>query len=71
MGTNPRLMTSTVDPSLPLLAGVSTRSRSTCIPVLLGNGHRLFDVLPWAIELEVIRVLDTASAAHVRHRVLT
>jgi dihydrofolate reductase len=36
------------------------------IPVLLGRGRRLFDELP----LEIVRVIDTPEATHIRYRVL-
>jgi dihydrofolate reductase len=39
------------------------------VPVLLGQGRRLFDVLPSEIELEVVRVMDTPQATHIRYRV--
>lgn len=39
------------------------------IPVLLGRGRRLFDVLPAEIELEILRVIDTPQATHIRYRV--
>ena len=39
------------------------------IPVLLGGGRRLFDVLPSRVELEIVRVLDTPAATHIRYRV--
>lgn len=39
------------------------------IPVLLGSGRRLFDVLPSLIELDVVRVVDTPEATHIRYRV--
>jgi dihydrofolate reductase len=52
-----------------LRAGVLDEIQIHMVPVLLGNGHRLFDVLPEEIELEVIRVLDTPEATHVRYRV--
>jgi dihydrofolate reductase len=39
------------------------------IPVLLGGGRRLFDVLPSQVELEIIRVIDTPQATHIRYRV--
>jgi dihydrofolate reductase len=39
------------------------------IPVLLGAGRRLFDVLSSRIELEVVRVIDTPDATHIRYRV--
>lgn len=39
------------------------------IPVLLGRGRRLFDVLSAEIELEIVRVIDTPEATHLRYRV--
>jgi dihydrofolate reductase len=39
------------------------------IPVLLGQGRRLFDALPSEIELEIVRVIDTPEATHIRYRV--
>ena len=39
------------------------------IPVLFGGGRRLFDVLPLQIELEIVRVIDTPEATHIRYRV--
>jgi dihydrofolate reductase len=39
------------------------------IPVLLGGGRRLFDVLPSSVELEIVRVIDTPEATHIRYRV--
>jgi hypothetical protein len=39
------------------------------VPVLLGRGRRLFDVLPSRIELEIVRVIDTPEATHIRYRV--
>ena len=39
------------------------------IPVLFGDGRRLFDVLPSRVELEIVRVIDTSEATHVRYRV--
>jgi dihydrofolate reductase len=40
------------------------------IPVLLGGGVRLFDVLASRIELEVLGVIDTPEATHIRYRVV-
>jgi hypothetical protein len=37
--------------------------------VLFGRGRRLFDELPSQIELEVVRVIDTPEATHIRYRV--
>jgi dihydrofolate reductase len=39
------------------------------VPVLFGRGRRLFDVLPSRIELEIVRVIDTPEATHIRYRV--
>src|ERR1700704_6386424 len=39
------------------------------IPVLFGAGRRLFDLLPERIELEIVRVIDTPEATHIRYRV--
>jgi len=52
-----------------LEAGVLDEVQIHLIPVLLGQGRRLFDVLSTEIELEVIRVIDTAEATHIRYRV--
>ncbi len=41
------------------------------IPVLFGGGRRLFEVLPERIELEIIRVIDTPAATHIRYRVVS
>jgi len=39
------------------------------IPVLFGRGRRLFDMLPARVELEIVRVIDTPEATHMRYRV--
>jgi dihydrofolate reductase len=39
------------------------------VPVLFGRGRRLFEVLPSRIELEIVRVIDTPEATHIRYRV--
>jgi dihydrofolate reductase len=52
-----------------LEAGVLDEVQIHLIPVLLGQGHRLFDVLPSLIELEIVRVIDTPEATHIRYRV--
>jgi dihydrofolate reductase len=39
------------------------------IPVLFGAGRRLFELLPSRIELEIVRVIDTPEATHIRYRV--
>jgi dihydrofolate reductase len=39
------------------------------IPVLFGAGRRLFEALPSRAELEIVRVIDTPEATHIRYRV--
>jgi hypothetical protein len=39
------------------------------VPVVFGGGRRLFDVLPVRIEVEVVRVIDTPQATHIRYAV--
>jgi dihydrofolate reductase len=39
------------------------------VPVLLGSGRRLFDVLPARVELGIVRVIDTPEATHIRYRI--
>lgn len=51
-----------------LEAGVLDELQIHQVPVLFGNGRRLFDVLPVRVELEVVRVIDTPAATHVRYR---
>ncbi len=52
-----------------LEAGVLDELQIHHIPVLFGSGRRLFDVLPSRIELEIVRVIDTPEATHIRYRV--
>ena len=52
-----------------LEAGVLDELQIHQIPVLFGGGRRLFEVLPARIELEIVRVIDTAEATHIRYRV--
>ncbi|HEU4539722.1 MAG TPA: dihydrofolate reductase family protein [Jiangellaceae bacterium] len=52
-----------------LEAGVLDELQIHQIPVLLGRGRRLFDVLPSRVELEIVRVIDTPEATHIRYRV--
>jgi dihydrofolate reductase len=40
------------------------------IPVLFGGGRRLFEVLSARVELEIIRVIDTPEATHIRYRIV-
>ena len=52
-----------------LEAGVLDEVQIHLVPVLLGRGRRLFDLLPAEIELDVVRVIDTPEATHIRYRV--
>jgi dihydrofolate reductase len=52
-----------------LEAGVLDELQIHQVPVLLGGGRRLFDVLPSSVELEIARVIDTPDATHIRYRV--
>jgi dihydrofolate reductase len=53
-----------------LEAGVLDELQIDLIPVLFGAGRRLFELLPSRIELEIIRVIDTPDATHLRYRVM-
>jgi dihydrofolate reductase len=53
-----------------LAAGVLDELQIHQIPVLFGDGRRLFDILPARIELEILRVIDTKEATHLRYRVV-
>jgi dihydrofolate reductase len=50
-----------------LQAGVLDEIQVHQIPVLLGEGRRLFDVLPGLVELDIRQVIDTAEATHIRY----
>jgi dihydrofolate reductase len=52
-----------------LEAGVLDELQIHQIPVLFGQGLRLFDVLASRIELEIVRVIDSPEATHIRYRV--
>ncbi|MBX9390603.1 dihydrofolate reductase family protein [Streptomonospora nanhaiensis] len=49
--------------------GVLDEVQIHLVPVLFGGGRRLFDVLPARVELEVVRVVDTPEATHIRYRI--
>lgn len=38
-------------------------------PSTVRPGRRLFDVLPSLVELEIVRVIDTPEATHIRYRI--
>ena len=50
-------------------AGVLDELQIHQIPVLFGGGRRLFEVLPARVELEIVRVIDTPEATHIRYRI--
>jgi dihydrofolate reductase len=50
-------------------AGVLDEVQIHQVPVLLGQGRRLFDTLASLTELEILRVIDTPEATHIRYRV--
>ncbi len=52
-----------------LEAGVLDELQIHQIPVLFGSGRRLFELLPSRMELEIVRVIDTPEATHIRYRV--
>ena len=52
-----------------LEAGVLDELQIHQIPVLFGAGRGLFEVLPSRVELEIVRVIDTPEATHIRYRV--
>ena len=52
-----------------LEAGVLDELQIHQIPVLFGAGQRLFDVLASHVELEIVRVIDTPEATHIRYRI--
>jgi dihydrofolate reductase len=52
-----------------LEAGVLDELQIHQIPVLFGGGRRLFEVMRVRVELEIVRVIDTPDATHIRYRV--
>jgi dihydrofolate reductase len=52
-----------------LEAGVLDELQIHQIPVLFGAGRWLFEALPSRVELEIVRVIDTPEATHIRYRV--
>ena len=53
-----------------LEAGVLDELQIHQIPVLFGEGRRMFEILPSRIELKIIRVIDTPEATHIRYQVV-
>ena len=53
-----------------LEAGVLDELQIHQIPVLFGSGRRLVDVLPKRVELQIVQVVDTPEATHIRYRIL-
>jgi dihydrofolate reductase len=52
-----------------LEAGVLDELQIHQVPVLFGRGRRLFEMLPARVELEIVQVIDTPKATHIRYRV--
>lgn len=52
-----------------LEAGVLDELQIHQVPVLFGGGRRLFEMLPARVELEIVRVIDTPEATHIRYRI--
>jgi dihydrofolate reductase len=52
-----------------LAEGVLDEMQIHLVPVLFGSGRRLFELLPERVELEIVRVIDTPAATHIRYRV--
>jgi dihydrofolate reductase len=50
-------------------AGVLDELQIHHIPVLLGRGRRMFDLVGPHVELDIVRVIGTPQATHVRYRV--
>ena len=53
-----------------LEAGVLDELQIHQVPVLFGRGRRLFDLSPTRVELEIVRVIDTPEATHIRYRIV-
>jgi dihydrofolate reductase len=69
-GDNDVLVHGAVTAQLALTAGVLDELELHVVPVLLGQGRRLFDNLPPDhIELELIRDLDGDGVQHLRYRI--
>ena len=59
-----------VTAQLALAAGVLDELQIHLVPVLLGQGRRLFDDMPPdQVELELLRASDGPGVQHLRYRV--
>jgi len=54
-----------------LAAGVVEEVRLHVIPVLLGDGVRLFESIDASTELELASVVESAGVLHLRYRRLS
>jgi dihydrofolate reductase len=64
------LVHAAVTAQLALTAGALDELHIHLVPVLLGQGHRLFeDMPPEHIELELTRAFDGPGVRHLRYRV--
>jgi dihydrofolate reductase len=54
-----------------LEAGVLDELQIHQVPVLFGAGRRLFDEMADRIELEIVEVVDTSAATHIRYRIVS
>jgi dihydrofolate reductase len=52
-----------------LEAGMLDELQIHQVPVLFGRGLRQFDLLSSRVELDIVRVIDTPEATHIRYRV--
>lgn len=52
-----------------LEAGLLDELQLHIVPVLFGAGRRLVDLLGNCVELDIVRVVDTPEATHIRYRV--
>lgn len=52
-----------------LEAGVLDEIQIHQVPVLFGDGRRLFELLPRRIELKIVQVFDTPDVTHIRYRI--
>jgi dihydrofolate reductase len=51
-------------------AGLLDELQIHLVPVLIGGGLRLFDVLPKGVKLEKTRTLESSGVTHLRYRVV-